>query len=523
MIALSSLIGSGWLFGSWEASKMAGPAAILSWIIGGLIIFLIAYNYIEIGTMFPESGGMSKYAQYSHGSLLGFIAAWSNWISLITIIPIEAVATVQYMSNWPWSWARFARGFLAHGVITNAGLLVVILIIIIFTLINYWSVTLMANFTSLISFFKIGLPILTILVITFASFHPSNYGTNMHQFFPYGTAPVLAATSSAGIIFSFNAFQTIINMGSEIEKPEKYIGKGIVLSLLISGIIYIFLQSAFITAMPHSALAQGWKHLNFESPFADLAIVLGINWLAILLYIDAFVSPFGTGVSFVASASRALAAMESNQHLPKFVGHISSKYRLPRAAMVVNACLSIVMVFFFRSWSLLTTVLSAATLIAYLMGPVTAVSLRKLGPQLYRPIKLKALKVISPLAFVLTSLAIYWSLWPTTIEVIGIILLGLPLYLFYEQKQHFVGFKVNFRAALWMIVYLFVLSVISYLGSRHFGGINWLTYPWDQVVVIISALVFYEWGIKSAVKTKDLQEAFQLNALVQKSAAAEEN
>ena len=50
-----------------------GPATILSWIIGFIVIGTISYNYIEIGTMFPQSGGMSNYAQYSHGSLLGFI------------------------------------------------------------------------------------------------------------------------------------------------------------------------------------------------------------------------------------------------------------------------------------------------------------------------------------------------------------------------------------------------------------------------------------------------------------------
>ena len=69
-----------------------GPATILSWIIGFIVIGTISYNYIEIGTMFPQSGGMSNYAQYSHGSLLGFIAAWANWVSLVTIIPIEAVS-----------------------------------------------------------------------------------------------------------------------------------------------------------------------------------------------------------------------------------------------------------------------------------------------------------------------------------------------------------------------------------------------------------------------------------------------
>ncbi len=90
MLALSSLIGSGWLFGSSEAAAVAGPAAVISWIIGAVLIGIVAFNYIELGVMLPESGGMSRYSQYSHGPLVGFIAAWANWLSLVALIPIEA-------------------------------------------------------------------------------------------------------------------------------------------------------------------------------------------------------------------------------------------------------------------------------------------------------------------------------------------------------------------------------------------------------------------------------------------------
>ncbi|HAR3998826.1 TPA: amino acid:proton symporter, partial [Staphylococcus aureus] len=48
LLGLGSLIGSGWLFGAWEASSIAGPAAIISWVLGFLVIGTIAYNYIEI-------------------------------------------------------------------------------------------------------------------------------------------------------------------------------------------------------------------------------------------------------------------------------------------------------------------------------------------------------------------------------------------------------------------------------------------------------------------------------------------
>lgn len=136
LLGLGSLIGSGWLFGAWEASSIAGPAAIISWVLGFLVIGTIAYNYIEIGTMFPQSGGMSNYAQYTHGSLFGFIAAWANWVSLVTIIPIEAVSAVQYMSSWPWHWAKPMKHLMENGSISTYGLLAVYLIIVIFSIIK---------------------------------------------------------------------------------------------------------------------------------------------------------------------------------------------------------------------------------------------------------------------------------------------------------------------------------------------------------------------------------------------------
>lgn len=221
LLALNSLIGSGWLFGAGEAAKIAGPAAVISWILGAIIIMVIAFNYVELGAMFPESGGMSRYAHYSHGPLLGFVAAWANWVSLITLIPIEAVASVQYMSSWPWSWANWTRSFVSHGSITNQGLLVVFAFMIVFTLINFWSVKILTHFTGLISIFKLLMPTLTIIVLMLSGFHTSNFGQGIHEFMPYGSRSIFEATTVAGIIFSYDAFQTVVNLGGEMKDPQK--------------------------------------------------------------------------------------------------------------------------------------------------------------------------------------------------------------------------------------------------------------------------------------------------------------
>ncbi|WP_251517203.1 MULTISPECIES: APC family permease [Staphylococcus] len=512
LLGLGSLIGSGWLFGAWEASSIAGPAAIISWIIGFIVIGSIAYNYIEIGTMFPQSGGMSNYAQYTHGSLLGFIAAWANWVSLVTIIPIEAVSAVQYMSTWPWDWAKFMGGLMKNGSISNVGLMAVFVIIIIFSLLNYWSVKLLTSFTSLISVFKLGIPLLTIIMLMISGFDAGNYGHSASTFMPYGSAPIFAATTASGIIFSFNAFQTIINMGSEIEKPEKNIARGIAISLTLSAVLYIVLQSTFITSMPSDMIhSKGWSGINFNSPFADMAILLGVNWLAILLYIEAVVSPFGTGVSFVAVTGRVLRAMEENGHIPKFLGKINDKYKIPRVAIIFNAIVSMIMVSLFRDWATLASVISTATLVAYLTGPTTVISLRKMAPKMMRPFRANMLKFMAPFSFVLASLAIYWAKWPTTAEVIFIIILGLPIYFYYEYKMNWKHTKQQVGGSLWIILYLVVLSIMSFIGSKEFNGMNWIHYPYDFIVIVIVAIIFYILGTTSHFESKYFRRAKKIN------------
>ena len=504
MLALNSLIGSGWLFGSGSAAKIAGPATIISWILGAIIIIAISLTYVELGSMFPESGGMSRYAQYSHGPLLGFIAAWANWISLVTLVPMEAAAAVQYMSSWPWSWANWTHHFIHDGNITFEGLGVVFIFMVVFTLINYWSVKIMTHFTNLISIFKILLPTLTIIVLIASGFHAENFGHNIHEFMPYGSRSIFEATSISGIIMSYDAFQTVINMGGEIKNPRKNIVRGVLISMIITAAIYVLLQVTFIGAVEPSTLAKsGWHGIDFTSPFADLAIILGINWLVILLYLDAFVSPFGTGVAFVATASRAMAAMTHTKHLPAWLGRLNQKYMIPRFAMIINLLLAMLLVSVFRNWNLLATVIAAATLIAYLTGPVTVMSLRKIEPDLKRPFKPNYMKFLAPFAFVLTSLAIYWSMWPTTVQVIFVIALGLPVYIYYEIKYQHSSLKTQLLDAYWLIDYLIFISIISYIGSNGFGGINVIAYPWDFVVIIICSLAFYYWGIKSSMKKID--------------------
>lgn len=99
-----------------------------------------------------------------------------------------------------------------------------------------------------------------------------------------GWASVFTAVATSGIIFAFNGFQSPINMAGESKNPSRSIPIAVVGSVLIATAIYVLLQVAFIGSVDPSMLVHGWHHLNFNSPFADLAITLSLNWLVFLLY-----------------------------------------------------------------------------------------------------------------------------------------------------------------------------------------------------------------------------------------------
>ncbi|MEO5708697.1 MAG: amino acid permease [Nocardioidaceae bacterium] len=69
--SMGSIIGSGWLFGAQEGLIAAGPAAIISWIIGGVMIMILALVHAELGGMYPVSGGTARFPHYAFGGAAG--------------------------------------------------------------------------------------------------------------------------------------------------------------------------------------------------------------------------------------------------------------------------------------------------------------------------------------------------------------------------------------------------------------------------------------------------------------------
>lgn len=511
MTGVGTIIGSGWLFGAAHAAGYAGPAAIFSWIIGAFIIALTALTLCELGPMMPRTGGMGRFAKLSHGSLVGFIGDWAGFVGFTSTVPSEASASVQYMSNWDYPWAHELFSSQTQSL-SHTGLLVASVLCVVYFMLCYWSMQVFLRAVKAVTLFKIFVPLFSAGTLIYLGFNASNFSAvGNGSIAPYGWSGALTAVTGAGIVYAFNGFQTPISFAGEAKNPNRTIPIAVLGSLALCLVIYVVLQVAFIGALPPSQLAAGggWSGLDFRSPFADLAISLNLSLLAMLLYLDAFVSPSGSGVIYLASASRMLWGMERDGHMPKSMGRLHKHTLLPRPAMWAVLAASIACLWVFPSWDELAAVISVGYVIGYLCAPVAFIALRGLAPNAVRPVRLPFASVLAPVTFIAVSLLLYWSSWPLTGEVIFIIVAGLGFWIYYEAKTGFHDIGRQLKAGAWFPTYLVTMAAISYVGSPRFGGLGLLSEMGSFAVVIVVSLGFYVWSYRSAWLTP---EAAQLNA-----------
>jgi amino acid transporter len=170
--SLGSIIGSGWLFGSLYAAQVAGPAAIISWVVGGLVMLILALVHAELGGMYPVAGGSARYPHFAFGSLSGFAIGWIVWVGSVTVAPIEVLAVTTYLVQWV-PWMMVSQG--GTEVLTALGIVFSVALMGVFTIINLLGVGSLAKSTNAIMIWKIAIPFLAVIVLIIVAFNLSNF------------------------------------------------------------------------------------------------------------------------------------------------------------------------------------------------------------------------------------------------------------------------------------------------------------------------------------------------------------
>ncbi|MEU8584783.1 APC family permease [Streptomyces abikoensis] len=499
MIGLGSIFGSGWLFGAGQAAQVAGPAALVAWVIGAIFIGMIAMTYAEVGAAYPLPGAMARFGSISHGPVLGFITGWAVWIATASLIPIEAIAGTQYMSSWSFGWAK---GLVADGHLTGTGIATALLLTFALWLACYWSVELLARANNLLTLVKFAIPVLAVGALIASGFHTDNF-TAHGGFAPNGWSAVLTAVTASGVVFAFNGFQAVVNLGGNAKNPGRAIPLALVGALSLGLVIYLALQVAFLGAVPPEKLAEagGWSGINFASPFADLAKLLMLHWVVTMLQFGAFISPNGANIGNVASSAYLAQNLAETGFFPKKIAEVHPRYGVARPAMWLNLGFSVLLLLTIgHSWEALASVVSAAMVVSYLMGPIAVGVFRQTKPELPRPFRLPAARILCPITFAFAACALYWSKWPNTGKVTVLTLLSVPIAAIVLRRRGEKDLRKQFAPAWWMAAFLLWLSALSALGSAEFGGHGVIPGGLDIALVGVSALGFYFWAVRAGVQ-----------------------
>ncbi|MCP4178535.1 MAG: APC family permease [bacterium] len=490
-LGVGTIIGSGWLFASYYASKEAGGASILSWIVGAVLALLLALLLAEIATMFPIRGIFARLLVVSHNRDIGFVIAISNWVGALIIIPSEASATIQYIST---VFPKATPYIFQNHEFTIVGLLLVSVLILSYTIINYWGIKSLSKFNNAITTFKVIIPLFTAIVILISSFHSSNFTHYHSTFIPYGVSSIFSTVVTSGIFYAFFGFQLIVLFASELKNPKKNIPISLISCIVLCLVIYLLLQIAFIGALPGDIISKGWAGMDFTSPLAQLASMLGLNFLMVILYLDACVSPSGTGIVYLGGASRMLTGMAEDKQMPKFFYNIHPIYNFSRRSLIFTTVFCLIVVWFFRNWQSIMILVTVFQLLSCVAVPIAFYKLRYSQPDKERPFRMKGGLIIC----VITYLVITYLLIQAGFKaVLANIILHLACFAIYGVIYHRHDIRGQIRSWLssWSIFLYLLFSVVwTYMYDKINHRI--LTSPLGLIIFIIIALGIFTAIIK---------------------------
>jgi amino acid transporter len=506
----TSIIGSGWLLGSFAAAQLIGGASIIAWLLGAVAIIILALVHAELGGMYPVAGGTARFPHLAFGEGAGIAFGFFSWLQAVTVAPIEAFAVIHYAAYW-WHGIYDPTANGGSGNVTHWGFVLEIALMAIFTAANFIALKLYTRIYSAVTWWKVAIPVLTIIVVGITAFHSSNFSAG-GGFFPHGTSmkDVFGALPGASIIFAYLGFEQADQLAGEIKNPQRNLPLAIILSILIGTVIYVLLQVVFIGATPVSALTQGgFGGIKATdplalAPFAALTSIVGLGWLSFILRLDAFISPAGTGAIYLTGTSRVSYGLARNRYYPGIFGRVD-KRGIPWFGMIVGFLAGIVFTFPFPSWHSLVSLVTGASVLMYAGAPLSLGAFRLRLPGADRPFKLPGAAVLSPLAFIVAGLLIYWSgfeaIWKLGIAII----LGYVVILFYSADRPELP-KINWTKSAWIGAYLLGMGILSWQGDYGPQNTGRLQYPWDILVVALFSLAIYYWAISSALSAEEIEE-----------------
>lgn len=302
-MALGSAIGTGLFYGSAEAIRLAGPAVLLAYLIGGAAVFMVMRALGEMAVHDPVAGSFGHYASRYLGPLAGFLTGWTYTFEMIIVALADVTAFGIYMGLWfpdapQWVWVLSIIFFI--GALNLCSVKV-------FGEMEFWLSLL--KVTAIIAMIAAGLGI---MMFGFGAGHESTGVSNLwsHQgFMPNGITGVVA--SFAVVMFAFGGIEIIGVTASEAKNPEKVLPRAINTVPVRILLFYVLTLFVLMAIYPWNSIGQN------GSPFVEIFSSLGISSAANILNLVVITAAISAINSDIYGAGRMMYGMAQEGLAPK--------------------------------------------------------------------------------------------------------------------------------------------------------------------------------------------------------------
>lgn len=369
LLGIGGVIGVGvFVLTGIAASRHAGPAVTLSFLLGGVIATLAALIYSEFASSVPVTGSAYAYVSMAFGEIPAFLTGWA-------LILTYAVGAVTVSIGWAGYVKSLCTGlripYLPENLTKNpfeggtanlpAGLILIAILAILMIGTRGSS-----SFNNLMVGVKVGI---IALFLALGSHHIQPI--YWHPFFPHGAMGVLTGTMT--IFFAYVGFDAVTTASEEAHQPQKDVPFGIIAALGVSTLLYMAVAFVLTGMVPTPTL-------NNPAPVANALLAVGVGFGQTLVTTGALVGLTSVLLVLLFAQSRILVMMARDGLMPSFMYRVHPRRRTPvPVLMILMVCVSIpAMLFPINTLAELT---SGGTLLSFIMVALALLRFRRTNPE----------------------------------------------------------------------------------------------------------------------------------------------
>ena len=394
-----------------EAAGFAGDSVWIAFALGSVVALFAGFSYAELTSVFPKAA--AEYVFIKNAFKNNFFAFVIGWLTAITSIITAATVALGF-------GGYFAEFVNIPIIISAIGLLVIL------SIVNFIGIRESAWTNTVFTIIEAaGLILIIIIGFTFANPEPVEYTES-----PSGLTGI--AIAFVLIFFAFIGFEDMANVAEEVKKPKRTIPRAIILSVLISGIIYILVSLAVVRVV-------NWEELaNSAAPLALVAERgLGSEAHIILSSIALFAITNTVLITLVAG-SRIFYGMAKEKVFPSILGKIHFKTKTPWMAVIVIMITAISFTFI-GDIVIVANITVFAIVITFAAVNLAVIVLRYTEPDIERkfrvPINIGKFPILPLLGLVISVYMAFQFEIEVVLAGAGIIGVGIIFYILYNKRK----------------------------------------------------------------------------------------